>query len=101
MKKLVLLFSIFLCSNAFSQTHLTVNKEKCWIVKKIEDPMGSSFLIVVVEESGTTEEKNRIEKILQSKLKASIPDRLTAEGFRVEMFRKEDLQEIKRTSLSK
>ena len=93
---LAILCSFIFCNCALSQTHLTPNKEKCWIIKKIEDPIGSSFFVVVVEDFGTPEEKKKIEQILQSKLKASIADRLTAEGMRVEIFRKQDVEEIKK-----
>jgi hypothetical protein len=93
---LAILCSSILCNSALSQTHLTPNKEKCWIVKKIEDPLGSSFFVVVVQDFGTPEEKKKIEQILQSKLKASISDRLEAEGMRVEIFKKEDIEEIKK-----
>lgn len=98
MKKLLILALSLISLDGISQTHETINKERCWIVREFSDPI-ETYYVVVIETEEMENEKQRIEEILKSKLKASIVDRLNAQGFRVEIFRKKDVTPLKKMAL--
>jgi len=94
MKTLIVVSFMLLSTVCFSQTHITVNKEKCWKIRSFTDVTGETFVVVVVETHEIRDEKIKIEKILAWKTKAMAEDRLRIDGFRVEVYRNEDLNEI-------
>ena len=93
----LLLLSFGLSSSA--QTHLTVNKEKCWIIREFTNHMGDTLVTVVVESGEMENERQRVEQILKWKNKLTVENRLAADGFRVEIFYRRDLSLIKRKHL--
>jgi len=83
------------CNVLFAQTHVTVNDEKCWIFKTITDQFGTTCYVVVVESGEIENEKQIVEKILQYKDKNKAEFQLRNQGFRLEIFEKEDITPLK------
>jgi hypothetical protein len=75
-----------------AQTHLTSNDEKCWIIKSISDPTGTSYVVVVQQD---TADNAKIQRILKS---ANAETTLVNEGFRVEIFRARELTKYRKMS---
>ena len=91
MKFITTLALFFLASTAYSQTHLTSNNEECWIVKNKVDKSGQHFYVVVVKTGEIENEKTIVERILRTADKESAISELNMRGFRVEIFRTENV----------
>lgn len=104
MKKLLVLLCMSCALIANSQTHLTLNKEECWIVKsgtalwmENDKPAytGVYYIAVILEDSV---QKPVIEKILKTQSAEDAEYTLLNLGYRIEIFRESDLVKIKRNN---
>lgn len=82
-------------NTASAQTHMTINNEKCWIFKTITDQFGTTCYVVVVESGEIENEKQKVESILKEKDKQRAEFQLRNQGFRLEIFKKEDITPLK------